>query len=424
MSGGLRRTYDRIARDYALDHANDRWGHDLIKQMLARLPRGGRILDAGCGFGRECAYIASRGYKVIGIVFSGGMIREARRRFPHIAFRTMRLERLTFAPRSFDGIIARSSLLHISKSRIPVVLRGIVRVLKPSGSIYIAVKEGSGERWVTEADYGYPYQRFFSYFRYKEMAALLKKAGLNVKKYKHIRQGSTGRLQFIAEKAPQAAIPDSRTSKVFIFDWSGTLINNQRTMYRAVRNIFHDYGRRLSCRTFVREFRQPLHEFYADCLPGAPIAAIKKKLIKYYRREPVPKLFPHMRRQLAKLHKQGHKIFVFSSHPQTLLKKELAVNSLSTIIDGAASDVHDKKFELGKFIAIRGLVKRNIVYIGDMTDDIRTARKTGIESAAVTWGYHGERQLSQEHPIYILRKTDDIAQSTKSHRYMKAALKK
>lgn len=416
ISNGLRRTYDRIASDYALDHASDRWGYGLISEMLTRLPPGSRVLDAGCGFGRECAYVASRGFRVIGIDFSKGMIREARRRFPRIAFHTMRLERLKFAPRSFDAIIARSSLLHIPKAQIPLVLRGLTRVLKPSGWLYIAVKEGSGERWIMETDYGYPYRRFFAFLRRGEVVSLLEQAGIVVRKEARIREGKSIRLHFIAQKRPPSKsaprkrhTPNSGRVKAIVFDWSGTLLNNQRTMYQAVRQIFRDYGKGLSYKTFAREFRQPLHEFYQEHLPTVTMTTIKKKLIRYYSQMPIPKLFPGTRKQLAILHKRGYKIFIFSSHPRPLLAREISRNKLSALIDGTTSDVRDKKLELKTLIAARRFKRRDVLYVGDMTDDIRAAKKADIEGIAVNWGYHRKRKLLRENPACVLYSVEGIA---------------
>ncbi len=196
----LRKTYDRIAHDYAEDHKDDTWGYELIDEVLALIPGVGTVLDVGCGFGRDCAYIQSKGHIAVGIDFSEGMIREAETHHPTIRFLVMDMRDFRFSPESFDVVIARSSLLHIPKFGVPAVLKEMAKILKPGGLVYCAVKDGHGEEWVTENDYGYPYQRFFAYFREDEMISLLEQAGLTVEKHKRTRQGDSIRLQFIARK--------------------------------------------------------------------------------------------------------------------------------------------------------------------------------------------------------------------------------
>ncbi|MBI4134514.1 MAG: HAD family hydrolase [Candidatus Sungbacteria bacterium] len=195
----------------------------------------------------------------------------------------------------------------------------------------------------------------------------------------------------------------------FIFDWSGTLIDNQRAMYRAVKRIFAIRRKSISWKTFEKEFRQPLPEFYALHLPEVPYEVIKKELLKFYIKEKSQKLFPGVRETVCMLKQQGKRIYVFSSHPEPLLKKEMKQNRIAKFVDEAWADVRDKKTSLQALAKEKSLPRRKTCYVGDMTDDIRAAHRAGIQSVAVSWGYHSLSQLRKEKPHRVLKSIKSLS---------------
>lgn len=49
-----------------------------------------------------------------------------------------------------------------------------------------------------------------------------------------------------------------------------------------------------------------------------------------------------------------------------------------------------------------------MLYIGDEIRDVRAARKAGIASAAVTWGFNAEQALSAENPSFLVRSPAEL----------------
>ncbi len=81
---------------------------------------------------------------------------------------------LKLPEKSFDGVWAYASLLHIKKAGVPKVIQTIKRVLKPQGIFGFAVKEGEGER--LEINEKYPdTRRWFTYFTDNEIRELMEK---------------------------------------------------------------------------------------------------------------------------------------------------------------------------------------------------------------------------------------------------------
>src|SRR3989344_2389545 len=134
------------------------------------------VLDAGCGAGTKSKYLIDRGLKVVGIDFSDKLIEIAKREAPSGNFFVMDINEADKLKENFDGIFAQAVLLHIQKKDAEKTLNKLLGVLKPGGYLYIAVKEkkfgGADEEIKTENDYGYPYERFFSYFTLDEIKNL------------------------------------------------------------------------------------------------------------------------------------------------------------------------------------------------------------------------------------------------------------
>lgn len=181
---GLRDTYDRIAGDWARDHEGDTWWRQCTTRFASLLPKGARLLDAGCGSGQKAKFFQDRGVRVLGIDFSEKLLAIARQTAPASEFRLLDLRAIGTVPEEFDAVFAQASLLHIPKAETFSVLDGMVSRLVPGGLLYVAVKaQRPGhpeEEIVTENDYGYDYERFFSYYTLDEMQAHLDRLELSL----------------------------------------------------------------------------------------------------------------------------------------------------------------------------------------------------------------------------------------------------
>jgi len=116
----------------------------LYRRFLAQLPEQARILDAGCGSGRDAKAFAKLGHQVTAFDASPALAALAQRhlgqpvqctRFQDIACQN-----------EFDGIWACASLLHVPGADLCDVMQRLCRALKPRGLLYASFKYGSGER--------------------------------------------------------------------------------------------------------------------------------------------------------------------------------------------------------------------------------------------------------------------------------------
>ncbi len=127
------------------------------------------ICDMGCGpSGHIGKYLFEKELNVFGIDISGRCVEIARRENPEIRFLLMDMARLSIADESIDGIISFYSIIHTPKRLVNGLFGEFNRVLKRSGKILLAVKEGNTEGYVDEL-LGYRTRIYSAYFKKEEI---------------------------------------------------------------------------------------------------------------------------------------------------------------------------------------------------------------------------------------------------------------
>lgn len=116
------------------------------KVFLELLPRDARILDFGCGSGRDTKYFLDCGYQVDAMDGSIELCRAASE-YTGIHVKQMLFQDLA-EEEKYDGIWACASILHVKKTELPDIIRKMSLATKENGIIYISFKYGDyeGER--------------------------------------------------------------------------------------------------------------------------------------------------------------------------------------------------------------------------------------------------------------------------------------
>jgi len=116
----------------------------LYQPFLAELPEGARILDVGCGSGRDTLAFKDKGYQVEGIDYSAELVKKAKE-LTGIEVRQQSFYELNESEK-YDGIWACASLLHCDRDFLPEVMGHIFKALKPNGVCYMSFKYGNTDR--------------------------------------------------------------------------------------------------------------------------------------------------------------------------------------------------------------------------------------------------------------------------------------
>src|SRR5262249_6605564 len=115
----------------------------LYREFLPLVNTGGKILDAGCGTGRDSVYFKQHGFSVTAF----DACSEAAQIASHAI--GQRVNVMTFLDvksiEEFDGIWACASLLHVAQTQMDEVLFCLSRSLKVGGVIYVSFKHGQCE---------------------------------------------------------------------------------------------------------------------------------------------------------------------------------------------------------------------------------------------------------------------------------------
>lgn len=130
---------------------------DPIVRFASFLPTGARVLDAGCGAGRDLLALQAAGLRVEGLDISPALAAIARKR-SGLRVTIGDLQDPPFPQASFDGLWAMASLLHFEPDEIVGVLGSLQCILRPGGFFFASVKRGAGQvrdndgRWFTLYD--------------------------------------------------------------------------------------------------------------------------------------------------------------------------------------------------------------------------------------------------------------------------------
>lgn len=125
----------------------------LFDQILkGRIAPGMRILDAGCGSGRNLVYLLRQGYEVFAADADSGKVESVRRMAQTLApslpasnFRVEPVEHMSFDDACAD-IVLSSAVLHFARddAHFQSMLRGSWRVLKPGGLFFCRLASSIG----------------------------------------------------------------------------------------------------------------------------------------------------------------------------------------------------------------------------------------------------------------------------------------
>ncbi len=126
---------ERLIRTYEEIDASS-----LHSMLLAWLPAQGRLLDIGCGSGRDAAYIAANtDLEVTAADASRNMLKQARKMHPEVCFFEAAFpadERHELFLHPWDAVTALAVLMHIPDEALDDLLSQIRRLLAPGGVFF------------------------------------------------------------------------------------------------------------------------------------------------------------------------------------------------------------------------------------------------------------------------------------------------
>ncbi len=113
---------------------------------------------------------------------------------------------------------------------------------------------------------------------------------------------------------------------------------------------------------------------------------------------------------LSELHHDAHfQIGILTSNTQENVKQFLDKNEMDFFdFIRTGKSVFGKSHMINKIIKQRHVSKSEAFYVCDEVRDIEAARKSGIKSIVVTWGYNTKDVLIKENPDFLVNSPDEL----------------
>ena len=178
--------YNIIAEKYAAAFKEKKEEVSFIHAFLDLIPKGGSILDLGCG---NCDYYyLFQKYPVLyrGIDISTGMIEVAKKQWPNGNFILGDILKIELEEAAYSGIFAFFSLIHFNDIEFNNIIAKIRNSLSNNGLLLLGVQEGDGELF-KESPFLQGPKLYINLFRESELSSFLVKQGFEIlqKEIKH-----------------------------------------------------------------------------------------------------------------------------------------------------------------------------------------------------------------------------------------------
>ncbi|MEP7049568.1 MAG: methyltransferase domain-containing protein [Pseudomonadota bacterium] len=157
-------------------------GHDVTQNYQALLGALGnaaslRLLDFGCGPGRDLVALSALGHRVTGLDGSAEFVRMARAHSRCEVLQQSFFE-LDLGEVRFDGVFANASLFHVPRALLPRVLAELWRSLAPGGVLFC-----SNPRSFDVDREGFNGERYGSYLTTETWLGVIGAAGFAVERH-------------------------------------------------------------------------------------------------------------------------------------------------------------------------------------------------------------------------------------------------
>lgn len=195
-----------------------------------------------------------------------------------------------------------------------------------------------------------------------------------------------------------------------IFDFDGVLADSEDTAYRVAARV-----------AARKKVAPPTREFLKS---HTSQEALKQLCVRwwelpYYARlsrkwaaeeTPIAKLFPWTRSILNVAEKSAKEVWIVSSNSETAIASALGNSGISFPPERirAGIGIFGKSSALKKLMKAQRLDPSRTCYVGDETRDMEAARRVGLVSVAVAWGFHTADLLRTKNPDHLVLEPSDF----------------
>jgi phosphoglycolate phosphatase len=197
------------------------------------------------------------------------------------------------------------------------------------------------------------------------------------------------------------------TAKVILFDFDGTIADTYQAIANITNQLSAEFGykaldqeelvliKNLSSREIVK--RSEISIFKLPFLVRRVRAELSKEIAELDPIQGIPQV-------LFELRKSGYILGIVTSNNHENVDIFLANNQLDHLFTYiyCSTAIFGKHRVLNQVIREHNLNVSDVIYVGDETRDIRSARKSHISVVAVSWGFNATEILQEHQPDYLI----------------------
>lgn len=217
--------------------------------------------------------------------------------------------------------------------------------------------------------------------------------------------------------------------KLVAFDWNGTLFADTYTGYISTKEVFKILNLEfISYKTFVQHFEIPVKNFYMALGASEEELIAKTSIIQstfhpnYEQKAAKVRTRAHAKKLLQWLKREQINSIIFSNHPEDPLKKQLKRLKIESYFDAVIANSHidnafkgrNKKEKLKEYLKDKGYLAKEILIVGDTTEEIEIGKQLNVTAVAITHGNCSILRLKRAKPDFLISNLKEIIDIIKS----------
>lgn len=132
-------SYDTKASHYTQDWLSQPEPEEIHKIALKYFIRAAPTADIGSGSGRDCKWLSDNGFPCVGFDASEGLLSEARKKFPDLAFNFSALADLKeIKDETFTNVLCETVLMHLPKETHEKSIENLLRITQSGGVLSLS----------------------------------------------------------------------------------------------------------------------------------------------------------------------------------------------------------------------------------------------------------------------------------------------
>lgn len=209
-------------------------------------------------------------------------------------------------------------------------------------------------------------------------------------------------------------------STISIFDCDGVLVDSVRTLFSMNQEAVASCGKLLTVDEYTSCFEGSINEGLIVLLgltekEQQQVNSSKSTLFSTYYTPQKAHLFPFAKELILQAHQLGE-VWIVSTSPSELIKDILDTEGLRSYF----THIIGQKEKSKSLVFQEMLSNRSgdtVFFITDTTGDLKEAKKSNMPMflIGVSWGFHKESLLRQEHPDVVVSDSREIISYMRSH---------